>query len=138
MTTERNQEVKHAYEPNHIPAFQRWFYGLGSLAILAYGMFGLWVDDIFLPGKRSKGMHFHGLEAWFLFGAIVCVAAGGFSVIVDHFDRRDNELNYRRFAKVTTFFGWSLFIISICIPFVRAFSNIGFVQPPTCYQEACI
>ena len=37
------------------------------------------------------------------------------SVVVDHYDTRDNEINYKRFARVTQFLGWSLFILALVL-----------------------
>ncbi len=53
-----------AYTPNHIPFGTRVFYLLVGLALLAYGSYGLWIDDIFLPAKRGPGTHMHGPPPW--------------------------------------------------------------------------
>ncbi len=42
------------------------------------------------------------------------------SVVVDHYDERDNELNYKLFARWTFILGWVLlvlaFVVHIFIP----------------------
>jgi hypothetical protein len=113
ITGDRPMTETTSYTPNHIPLSHRWGYGLLGAAVMAYGSYGLWVDEIFLPGKRGRGMHFHGIDAWLLYGAILCLAANCLAVIVDHFDTRNNETNYRRFAKVTALLGYGLFGLAI-------------------------
>lgn len=103
------------YTPNHIPAGQRWLYGVLSAAAIAYGSYGIWWDDIFIPGKRSSGIHFHGLAAWLVFAGILCLAANFLSVIIDHFDTRNNETNYRLFARVTAWAGWISYISALLL-----------------------
>ncbi len=100
------------YVPNQIPPGQRRVYlGLSTL-LIAYGSYGLWFDDIFVPGRRSS-MHFHGAAAWCLYGAILCACLVMLSVVVDHYDRRDNEKSYRRFALIGQCLGGALLIAAI-------------------------
>jgi len=109
------QTEKHvpAHTPNHISAGWRCFYAIASPAVIAYGAYGIWIDDLFIPGKRSTGVHLQGLAAWLVFAAILCMAANMVSVIVDHYDKRNNETRYRLFASVTSWAGWILFCFGI-------------------------
>lgn len=103
------------YSPNHIPAGERWFYGVVAAIAIAYGSYGIWVDDIYIPGKSSGGIHFHGLAAWLVYLGMLCLAANFLSVIVDHLDRRNNERNYRLFARVTCWAGWISYIAALLL-----------------------
>lgn len=103
------------YTPNHIPVGQRWLYGVVSAVAIAYGSYGIWVDDIYIPGKRSSGIHFHGLAAWLVYAGMLCLSANFLSVIVDHFDRRNNERNYRLFARVTSWAGWISYLSALLL-----------------------
>jgi hypothetical protein len=107
--SERNGQTD-SYTPNHIPPRDRWFYGLLAAALLLYGGYGVFVDDLYIPVKRGPGLHFHGLTAWLTYAAMICAALGMISVIVDHFDTRNNETNYRLFTKLMTWGGWGLLI----------------------------
>jgi hypothetical protein len=90
------------HTPNHIPWFTRLWNAVLSACLLAYGAYGLSMDDISLPGYgRRAPHHVHGAAAWLLYGAMVCAALNLLSVVVDHDDVRRNATNYRRFAKVT-------------------------------------
>jgi len=46
------------------------------LLLVAYGVYGVATDDIYLPGRRGEvGEHLHGMAAWALFGGI-CALSG--------------------------------------------------------------
>ena len=109
------------YTPNHVPLGLRLFYLALSLGLLAYGTFGLWTDDLFIPAKRGPGTHLHGLAAWLMFAAMACAALNMLSVIVDHFDTRNNETNYRRFARLAFWAGWVFFGLSFAWQFYVIF-----------------
>lgn len=86
-------------EPNKIPRSKRIIYLFISSVLIFYVAHGLSIDDIYIPGHRgSIGKHYHGLSAWFMACAIFSAAANMISVLVDHFDRRNNEINYAHFA----------------------------------------
>jgi uncharacterized membrane protein len=103
------------YIPNHIPLSTRLWNMLFSVGLLAYGTIGILNDDVYLPGKRGNGIHFHGIPAWLIYGAMICAVLNMLSVIADHLDQRNNETNYRRFAKVTQYGGWTLFGIALVL-----------------------
>lgn len=101
------------YTPNHIPHSTRLFYGFASAGLIAYGAFGLWIDDLYIPGKRGPGTHLHGPAAWLMAAAMLMGAINMASVIVDHLDQRNNETDYRRFAKYTGWAGYGLMGLSV-------------------------
>ena len=95
------------YVPNHIDAGDRARYMLFSLLLAAYGGYGVWVDDLYIPTRRG-GIHFHGAPAWMHYGAFLCACLVMLSVVVDHYDRRENEPGYRKFAELFRGIGWVL------------------------------
>lgn len=111
-----NTNEKLAYKPNKIPLEERIASVLISMFVLLYGTIGVMVDDIFIPGKRAgQGSHYHGLLAWILYASFLFAIANMMSIVVDHFDKRDNEKNYHRFASVTKTIGGILFLIAIVL-----------------------
>jgi hypothetical protein len=101
------------YIPNQIPSEDRRNYAIFSLLLFAYGSYGLWVNDIYIPGRRSRGVHLHDVPAEIMYGAMSCACLVILSVIIDHYDRRNNERYYRAFAEIGKFVGWALFCFSL-------------------------
>ncbi|HRH06398.1 MAG TPA: hypothetical protein PK702_11305 [Burkholderiaceae bacterium] len=103
------------YEPNKIDPVTRFWNIFLSTCLLIYGTVGIINDEIFIPGRRSRGALFHGEPAWVLYGAMICASLNLISVVIDHYDTRNNEINYKRFAQVTQYLGWGLFILALVL-----------------------
>lgn len=110
----QNGERIELFQPNKIPFLTRVYYFFASLFLLIYGTFGLYNDDIYIPGKRSNGIHFHGYAAIVIYVVFLFAVSNMISVIIDHFDQRDNEISYSSFAQKTSIIAWTLFFIA-CI-----------------------
>lgn len=100
------------YVPNEIPFKERVCHIILSILLIAYGTYGVLVNDLYIPGKR-RGIHLHDVPAWIMYGAIICACMVLFAVVIDHYDRRDNEKHYRMFASVGEYVGWSCFGVSL-------------------------
>ena len=87
------------------------------MCLLGYGIVGLIRNDIYIPGRRTDGAHFHGIPAVFMFAAMVCAGLVLLAVAFDHCDRRNNERPYKRYARVLQIVGWSLFAIALAWAF---------------------
>ena len=98
---------------NHIPRSERITNTVFALLLFAYGSYGVWINDLYIPGKRSNGIHLQDVPAWIMYGALVSASVVLLSIVVDHYDRRNNERHYRTFASVGKFFGWGLFGLSL-------------------------
>ena len=106
------------YTPNHIPRSERFLNVLYAVVIIAFGVIGLTTGDLLLPGKRTSGPNgvaLQGLPAWLMYAAMICACVVLLSVVVDHYDRRNNEINYRRFAQIGKVLGWSLCFLSLAL-----------------------
>lgn len=99
--------------PNQIPFEKRAKYVTISAALIIYGTIGVAIDSIYIPGKRSPGIIFHGVPCWIMYFAMLSAALNLISVIVDHFDRRNNERNYQLFAQITIWLAIVLFLTAI-------------------------
>lgn len=99
------------YEPNNIPKEHRKFFITLSSFILGYGVIGLMIDDIYIPGK-FHGHHFHGSEVWLMFGAFFFASVNLMLIVVDHYDKRNNEKYYNLLARLTQFTSLTLFILA--------------------------
>lgn len=102
----RGGNVAGRYTPNHISLEARAWYLVLSSLLITYASAGVAVDDLFLfiPGSRrspSLHIHLHGVPAFLAGAAILSASATLLSVVVDHYDKRNNETNYRTFAKMS-------------------------------------
>ncbi len=111
--------MKELHTPNHIPADERVKYVVFSILLLAYGSYGVWVNDLYIPGKRTRGVHLHDVPAWIMYGAIICACLVMLSVVVDHYDKRNNETNYESFAATFKHLGWCFFGLSLVMSLIR-------------------
>lgn len=111
MSTKTSRKY-YSHTPNHIPVRHRVVYIILAIILLAYGTFGLYIDDIFLPGKRTPGTHYHGTAAVILYLAFVAVAANLISMVIDHYDKRNNQTNYRAFARISMIAALCFFILA--------------------------
>lgn len=98
------------YIPNKIPFKERMMNKILSIILLAYGGYGIYINDLYISGKRGNGVHLHDEPALVMYAAFICGCLVMLSVVVDHYDERDNEKKYKRFAKAFKYLGWSLFI----------------------------
>lgn len=106
-------------EANYFTVGQRLRHTLLGLGLLAYGGWGVYVNDLHIPGKRSNGIHFHGYPAWAMFASIACAAAVLLALVVDHYDRRHNEHHYEWFKRRATAAGWWFFTMAIVWQFAN-------------------
>lgn len=107
------------YLPNFISLSTRIFYFFATLGLIAYGAWGIWLDDLILPAKRG-GVHLHGIDAWLMYIAFICACIVMCSIIVDHYDQRDNEIKYHYFCEKFRRLGWFFFYTAITLHILRA------------------
>ncbi len=100
-----------------IPTQERAWHVVMAVVLLSYGGIGLYFDDLYIPGKHSRGVHLHGAPAWVMFGAFVCAALNLVAVVADHCDSSDGEKSYPIAARVTQVAGWALFIGALALSF---------------------
>lgn len=98
--------------PNAIDRKMRIGNIAASCFLLAYGIYALVNDDFYVPAKHG-GTHFYGLAAWLAFASLCCVVVGLISEVVDHYDRRNNELTYAHIAAVSQWFAWTFFAAAV-------------------------
>ena len=110
-----------AHTPNHISLDKRAAYLMISSLIIAYAVASLIRDDfyIWLPSRRGQALseNLRGSAAWLAAAAAFAAASNLLAVVVDHYDKRNNETNYRAYAK------WSLGLAAALL--VLAFAAHG-------------
>jgi hypothetical protein len=98
--------------PNIVKKKDRVSLFILSLIILFYGAYGLIRNDIYIRGKRGPGIHYHNIPAIIVFTSIVFSALYLISIIVDHYDKRNNENKYKAFKKVSIVIAIICFILA--------------------------
>jgi Zn-finger nucleic acid-binding protein len=107
------------YTPNHIPEKKRKLNSIFSVFLFLYGSYGVYVNNLVIPIGRKRGIHLHDVPAWIMYGAIICACLVMLSVIVDHYDKRNNETNYNLFANIFVYLGWAFFVLSLVMAAIR-------------------
>jgi hypothetical protein len=121
VKSERLENDPHVplHYPNAYPRALRWGNLAKSIALLFYGVIGAYIDDIYFPGKRGNGIHFHGLPMWFIFTSMMFAVANMLSVICDHYDRQANEILYKEFYSVTRAAAWTFLTLAFVLYIFR-------------------
>ena len=115
----RETDVDGNYIPNSISVTDRlWNLSL-ALAFIAYGGYGVYNNQLYVPSKRGDGMYLSGESAWIMFAALIFGFIYFMTVVIDHYDKRDNEIKYFMFGKNVKIIGIILSCITVCYPIVR-------------------
>jgi hypothetical protein len=101
--------------PNDVQDNKRWINGIARFLLLCYATYGLIIDDISIPSKHGDGLHFHGVAAWLVYGGIVSIATNQILLSVADDDKRNNETNYRLFARVIQIMGIAFLCLSMLV-----------------------
>ena len=99
--------VSQGHTPNHVPLTSRLLRTAGALVLIGHGVIGILRDDVIIPTKRSV-LHLHGVAGWITAASMFCAALVLLAVVVDHFDRRNNEAAYQHFGRAMSRTGWIL------------------------------
>ena len=98
------------YIPNIVSRTERFIYAVLSLLLVIGGAAGLSNDDLLMVTRRHI-YHLHGKEAAIMYGAYIFASLCMLTIIVDHYDKRDNEILYSFFSR---FFG----VIAVILMFL--------------------
>lgn len=92
---------ENTYSPNHISTKERTKCILLAAALLMYGVFAWYRGEVYIPDRSGDGIRFTVTACTLIYCGLITGAANCISVVVDHYDKRNNEANYRKFAMVT-------------------------------------
>lgn len=111
---------KKKHHPNFYPVHQRLAYLVLSIILLAYAIICVYYDDFVIQGRR-KAIHLHTYPAWVMLLAFVATAANLLSFFIDHYDKRNNEHKYERFAEISKKVGWFFFVAALVLHIAQLF-----------------
>ena len=84
-----------------------------GLYLLTWGALGFYQSQVDLWGRRIRVAVLTEGPAWLMAAAFVCGSLVLFSVVVDHYDRRNNESTYQGFRWTIVRLGWCLVAASL-------------------------
>lgn len=99
------------YYPNQIPLKDRILCSVLSTFLVVYGIVGLINDD--LPIRRR--IHLHGFPLILMVIAMFGASLAMMLVVIDHYDRRDNERHYRMVSRIVQGIAWTCFILALVL-----------------------
>ena len=109
--------MKHV--PNQISSDTRIWNLVISIGLLAYGGYGIYINDLWVPGRRRRGFHLSDEPALVMYAAFICGCLVLLSVVVDHYDRRNNEHKYKAFSDFFQVAAIGLFFCAIVIHLMK-------------------
>jgi hypothetical protein len=101
------------YVPNTIVLKKRIVNFCVALAIMAYGGYGLYIDQLWVPLSKYASIRLIGIAAIFMFIAIICASIEMITEVLDHYDKRDNEHTYYKIANLFKYASYMSFAIAI-------------------------
>ena len=102
-----------SYVPNAVPKSKRVFGVIWSLFLLLYGVFSFFKGDLWIPGVgAASGISFTGEALIIVLVAIFFSCCNLLLPVIDHFDKRDNEIIYQKLEKVSAVCSVVLVIIA--------------------------
>jgi hypothetical protein len=115
----RNIDKEGNYIPNNIPIKERVSNLVISILLLTYGLYGLYKGEIHIPGKRGNGIYLYGESVWIMFVGLICGIVVFVSIVMDHYDKRDNEHKYYEFGKTIKYLGIGCFVVAVIWELIR-------------------
>lgn len=103
------------FKPDHMPRFERILYTVLAVALVIYAVYGVGRGDLFVPGKHGRHLHLRGASAWLMLGAAVLAGASLLSEVASHYDKRDNERDYRRLVTRSRRLALGCLILSVLV-----------------------
>ena len=103
------------YSRKQVPASIRVLYIVIAIALVAYGALGLWADDLYIFGRYRTGVHFHGIAAWAMYGAMLFCCAFVLTEVAAHYDKKAAIRPYYFVGLASKILGWSLFVLALLV-----------------------
>jgi hypothetical protein len=103
------------YIPNRVSVFTRIRNLILSSLIMVYGIIGLINDDLNVKLSKSRIHHVHGTAAIVAVIGYMFGLCGLISVIIDHYDKRNNEHFYKRILRSASVIAFCLLVISVIL-----------------------
>ena len=113
-----NENSKSEFQANHISLQERIRNIFISAFLIFYGAISVANNEFYFPLKRSitegeRSLIIYGeIPCWIMFASFLFAAINLLTVVVDHYDKRNNEINYKQFSRITFYTAITLFFIA--------------------------
>jgi hypothetical protein len=102
------------YRPNIVGIEIRLMNGITAAALIGYACYSVAKNHFYIPTKRG-GLVFYDESAWMTF-AVFCIAGVNLLVeVLDHYDKRNNEVYYKVFRRFTRYLFWLMLVLSLVL-----------------------
>ena len=85
------------------------------MSLLIDRLYGVYNGEIYIPGKHRNGIQLYGKSICIMLLGLICGAIVFTSVVLDHYDRRDNEHKYYKFGSTAKYMGIGCYFLAIIL-----------------------
>ena len=109
------------FKPNHIPKKTRIFNVIWACVLIFLAIYGWLSGSFYFPGRAgSNGVTFTSLGLILFICAFITAAINALLVVVDHYDKRNNETQYKIFSRYLNIFGVIVIISAFGYQYVHS------------------
>lgn len=109
------KDNKSENQPGYMSSSRRAIAIFIAIMLFIYGTVGVIIDDVFVPGRRRPGTHFHGDAAWAMYGVLLCWVSLLIAGVVGHYDKKYNREDYAFFGKTVLIVSGGFFILALVL-----------------------
>ncbi len=106
----RNVDREGNYIPNIVPLKDRIQHLIIALIFIVIGIYGMFNNGLNISGMQVEGMQFEGDTKWIVYVSLITGCLSSLSIVIDHYDKRDNEMKYYAFNKSINYLGTAIVI----------------------------
>lgn len=107
--------------PNQIPGRTRIFLTILAMAFMAYAIAELAIGITYLPAKHGHGILLSGVPTVMVAISAALLGVVAVSVVIDHYDRRPNEAQYKSLQGSLAKIAFLLFVSAPFVELLRSF-----------------
>lgn len=101
------------YTPNHLSALERFVALFWAAGLVGFSALGLAKGEIPIVGGKGAGVLVGGAGLWVMLCANLLLAAAALVALADHYDRRNNERQYRRAFGILGLGGVGVLVLAV-------------------------
>ena len=110
----RNVDSNGVYIPNSLSKKEILENIIFSILLIGYGAYGFYSGELLIPVSKREGVYVYGEGLLIANLAFLCGCLHMLSYIVDHYDKRDNEIYYHEYRTWIKYLGVFLIVVA-CI-----------------------